>query len=299
MNEIRTDVLIVGGGLAGSYMAYLISQETKNKIVILENQGKIGGTLNLLELDLLKRNLILFRNPKNIDLVEHVLTSLNNLENIEIFTNTTGIRLTGNSIIALSKEYGLIKFRAKKYIFSTGARDATKWELGIVGKDAFGVFGAKTALKMFNEGYDLGKDYTIYGDTEIADYITCLLIERKKGTVKIKKVKENILDSCKCCNTLEKHRGKIIKTMGEKRISKIGIVNDNEVIELECDTLILAKKFIPRTVLLDMADVQYGETFKTNREDIFLCGEILKPYKLYDDMLQDCEKLLEELLDVM
>ena len=42
------DIIIVGGGISGLYLAYLLSKKTSKKVMLLEKSKRLGGLIDTL-----------------------------------------------------------------------------------------------------------------------------------------------------------------------------------------------------------------------------------------------------------
>ncbi|MGQ4892158.1 MAG: FAD-dependent oxidoreductase [Candidatus Njordarchaeia archaeon] len=294
MREIVANYLIIGGGIAGLYIGKYLSEKGESDVVLVESEKFLGGKMGLVDLNFARKHKLFVREQKNINVLKELFSPAVMKQKFELLLTTTVFSIGQNGAFALSKEHGLIKFKAKKYIIATGSRDATRWELGIVGRDRIGAYASETLLRFLKDGFSLGQKYVIYGENEMAKYIYLYLEELFGGKINLTLVGEEILSDA----NLKYLRGRIVEIDGDKRVKSVIIENDGKRKRIDCDALILSKKRIPRTELLDESKIQYNlGKHETSIHNIFLCGEVMKQYHYMDEMMEDCEKLGEKLLE--
>ncbi|RXI48289.1 pyridine nucleotide-disulfide oxidoreductase [Clostridium tetani] len=302
------DIVIIGGGPAGLAAAISAKEEGVDNIVILERDSVLGGILN----QCIHNGFGLHTFKEELTGPEYAQRYIDKVEelNIPYKLDTMVIDLTEDKIItAVNKDEGIIQIKAKSIILAMGCRERPRGALNIPGSRCAGIFTAGTAQKFVNiDGYMPGKEVVILGSGDIG------LIMARRMTLEGAKVKavvelmpysgglkRNIIQ---CLDDFEiplKLSHTVIDIKGKERLEGVTIAKVDEnrrPIEgteeyIPCDTLLLSVGLIPENELSKKSNVQLSrvtngpvvnESFETNQEGIFACGNVLHVHDLVDNV---------------
>jgi len=296
MKKFNADYIIIGGGPSGLGVASALMERGEN-FLLLEAESDLGGSLK----PLMNPKLTSIGDPsialsKDIDEIKENVEILSKSENVLL--NTTALKIDENEIMALSDELGLLKILFRKAIIATGSRDATSWEMLIVGRNVYGVYTTRAALRLLINEVIFGKKIVVYGVRPL----TIFLISVLKGLEKRGKVKLNaiVMEKTRSRNYFDNtnvYVGKVSAIFGDKKINKVTIQSRNGEISVDCDSLVIGAKGKSNDYILRRSGIEYrkGE-HKTSRENIVLCGEITKDYDYLDEPFYECMNSIKSLL---
>ncbi|MHA1616463.1 MAG: NAD(P)/FAD-dependent oxidoreductase [Candidatus Njordarchaeales archaeon] len=303
MEEITKELIIVGAGLAGSYLGIKASEYGFDNVLIIEREPSIGGILRHL-----RHVNITYPDTGEEIAPQELLMNLNNelqSAEVEIWKETTVIDLQeGFKVICVNPNKGVTLVNAEKVVLATGGKEINQYDLRIVGSRPAGVFTALLAIKLvdlFNKR--IGRDVVIYGDNELV----------KEVVTRLKGLGSNI----KYLVTDKKHRdirkdtkefieredieiidyAQVIRLHGVKRLERIEVMkNDsNDIEEISCDTLIISKGFLPDLILIKKvgAGIDFsklepikGENLETTIKDLFVAGLAAERKESINDILK-------------
>ncbi|RXM71094.1 NAD(P)/FAD-dependent oxidoreductase [Clostridium tetani] len=302
------DIVIIGGGPAGLAAAISAKEEGVNNIVILERDSVLGGILN----QCIHNGFGLHTFKEELTGPEYAQRYIDKVEelNIPYKLDTMVIDLTEDKIItAVNKDEGIIQIRAKSIILAMGCRERPRGALNIPGSRCAGIFTAGTAQKFVNiDGYMPGKEVVILGSGDIG------LIMARRMTLEGAKVKavvelmpysgglkRNIVQCLDDFGIPLKLSHTVIDIKGKERLEGVTIAKVDEnrrPIEgteeyIPCDTLLLSVGLIPENELSKKSNVELSrvtngpvvnESFETNQEGIFACGNVLHVHDLVDNV---------------
>ena len=171
--EIKTDVLIIGGGPAGLEAASILSKSGFN-VVIVDEHFKLGGQL-LKQTHKFFGSVDLFGGMRGFQIAEAYVKNLLSQPNIRVLTETVvyGV-FRGGVVSAVSpSKYYLIKPRA--VIAATGAQEKL---LEFPNNDLPGVMGAGGAQTIMNEyGVKPGERALVVGSGNVGLIIAYQLLQ--------------------------------------------------------------------------------------------------------------------------
>ncbi len=171
--EIKTDVLIIGGGPAGLEAASILSKSGFN-VVIVDEHFKLGGQL-LKQTHKFFGSVDLFGGMRGFQIAEAYVKNLLSQPNIRVLTETVvyGV-FRGGLVSAVSpSKYYLIKPRA--VIAATGAQEKL---LEFPNNDLPGVMGAGGAQTIMNEyGVKPGERALVVGSGNVGLIIAYQLLQ--------------------------------------------------------------------------------------------------------------------------
>ena len=305
-NNMKAQLVIVGGGPAGLAAAVAAYDSGIRDIVILERERALGGILR----QCIHNGFGLHRFGEELTGPEYAARYADEVEkrNIPYMLETTVTDITpGRVVTAMNAECGIFKIAAGAVILAMGCRERPKGALNIAGTRPAGIYTAGTAQKFVNmKGYMPGKRVVILGSGDIG------LIMARRMTLEGAKV-EAVLELMpysgglirnieQCLNDfgiplMLSHT--VVEVHGEERLTGVTIAAVDEMRRpipetrryIACDTLLLSCGLIPENELTKSAGISLdsvtgGARVSGERETdvpgIFACGNVLHVHDLVD-----------------
>lgn len=307
------DVIIIGGGSAGLAAALEINKLRNSKILILERDAELGGILlqcihNGFGLKVFKEELT------GPEYAERFINELHK-EGIEYKLNSMVIKLHPDKRVEYANvDEGFITIQAKAVILTLGCYERSAGAIGLPGNRPSGIMTAGAAQKYLNiDGYLVGKNVFILGSGDIGLIMARRMVLEGANVLGVAEIlpysgglTRNIVQ---CLNDYDiplylNHT--VTKIVGKSRIEKITIQKvDNFVpiagteIEFEVDALLLSVGLIPENGLSEAAGIILdpktkgpivSESYETNIEGIFACGNVLHVHDLVDFVTEESRK---------
>ncbi|HEY5560599.1 MAG TPA: FAD-dependent oxidoreductase [Clostridiaceae bacterium] len=308
------DLVIIGGGPAGLAAGIRANEEGITDILIIERESSLGGILNQcihsgFGLHTFKEELT---GPEYADRFTSQIKDLS----IPYKLNTMAIEITPEKVItAVNDTDGILEIKAKAIILAMGCRERPRGAINIPGSRCAGILTAGTAQKFVNiHGYLPGKEVVILGSGDIG------LIMARRMTIEGAKVKavvelmpysgglkRNIVQCLEDFNIPLLLSHTIIDIKGKDRIEGVTIAKVDKNLKsipgteefILCDCLLLSVGLIPendlsRSAGINLSDATGGakvnESFQTNIEGIFACGNVLQVHDLVDFVTNESYK---------
>ena len=304
------DIVVIGGGPAGLAAAISAREHYEGKILILERENQLGGTLNQCIHNGFGKN-IFSEDLTGPEFIQKFIDKVNKL-NISYKLNTTVLNLSNTKEINAVNAYdGIFKIQAKAIILATGCRERPRGFLNLPGSRCAGIYTVGSAQKFINlEGYMPGKQIVILGTGDIA-LIMASRLALEGANVKAVVESKDFIDAAdkklggflNDFNIPLRIKHKVTAIQGESRIEGITLVkldNNNEVIKaseeyISCDSLLLSVDLYPDNELAKQAkilinsstgQIELKENSQTNIEGVFACGTVVSGYAFSENVVK-------------
>ncbi len=309
----RYDVIIIGGGSAGLAAALEINKNRKSKILLLERDAELGGILlqcihNGFGLKVFKEELT------GPEYAERFINELNE-KGIEYKLNSMVIKLNPDKTVEYANiDEGFVKIGAKAVILTMGCYERSAGAIGLPGNRPSGVMTAGAAQKYLNiDGYLIGKNVFILGSGDIG----LIMARRMKleganvlGVAEIlpfsSGLKRNIVQCLDDYDIPLYLSHTVTEIIGKNKIEKIILSKvynfipiPGTEIEFEVDALLLSVGLIPENGLSEACGITIdprtkgpivNESYQTNIDGIFACGNVLHVHDLVDFVTEESRK---------
>ena len=310
MNTFVYDVAVIGGGCAGMAAACAAKEKGAERVLILERSPRLGGVLR----QCIHNGFGIHHFGEDLTGTEYAARLIRAVQaaDIDVFTETTALRLSKERIITAVNHTGLFRIRAGAVIVASGCRERPRGALSIPGSRPVGVMTAGTAQRLLNlEGYLPGRKIVILGSGDIG-----LIMARQfvlegadvKSVIEIQPfssgLSRNIVQCIEDFHIPLYYSTTVTRIEGARRVSGVWIAQVNDQKKplpgterfIECDTLILSVGLIPENELLWQSGIPLDpstggaivdETFQTEVPGIFACGNALHVHDLADYVVQE------------
>ena len=300
------EIVIIGGGPAGLAAAISAKKEGAGDILIVERDKRLGGILN----QCIHNGFGLHTFKEELTGPEYAQRFIDDVTRlgIEYKLNTMVVDITEDKVLTIMNSTdGLVQFKAKAIVLAMGCRERPRGALNIPGFRPAGIYSAGTAQRFVNiEGFMPGREIVILGSGDIG------LIMARRLTLEGAKVKvvaeimpysgglkRNIVQCLDDYGIPLRLSHTVVNIKGQERVEGVTIAQVDENMkpvpgteeEYSCDTLLLSVGLIPENELssqmgVDLDQKTHGpvvnESFETNVEGVFACGNVLHVHDLVD-----------------
>jgi NADPH-dependent 2,4-dienoyl-CoA reductase/sulfur reductase-like enzyme len=304
----KYDVVIIGAGPAG-IAASVKATELGLKTILLENREILGGIplqcihpgfgLHYFKEDLTGTQFIYrFLDKMNKLGVEYIVNA---------YVHSIEYRDYMEKVVNVITRKGVLKLYAKAIIYTTGARERTIFEIGIVGDRPDGIYTAGEAQTMMDIfGIMPGREIVIIGSGDVG-----LIMARRFALegAKVKAVIEimpypgglmrNVVQCLRDFNIPLLLSHAVVRVVGKTRVEKVIVTRVDENLkpipgtefEIPCDTVIIAAGLRPDVYLLEKLGVAMdpatggpvvNELLETTVPGVFVAGNALVVNDLAD-----------------
>ena len=305
---MRFDIVVVGGGPAGMAAASK-SSELGYRVALMESSERLGGVLSRsihtgFGQHYFKENLT------GVEFADRLARKIEG-EHIETFLNSylEKIETGRNKKMKLTTPEGIKEIETQVIIFTTGAREKNRFEMGILGDRVSGIYTVGEAQEMMDiYGILPGKRILIfgsgYGSLIIAKRFLlegCELVglagiypQRYSG------VDEDIAQILRNFNIPFFSEHRVVEIKGRKRVEKALVENlrTGEREWIECDRVIIEGGLIPKVKKLKKIGAKMDrktggpivdEYFQTTVPGVFAAGNCVVPDDLVDYAVEQGE----------
>mgnify|MGYP000072810054 CR=1 FL=1 len=309
------EIVIIGGGPAGLAAAISAKKEGAGDILIVERDKRLGGILN----QCIHNGFGLHTFKEELTGPEYAQRFIDDVTRlgIEYKLNTMVVDITEDKVLTIMNSTdGLIKLKAEAIVLAMGCRERPRGALNIPGFRPAGIYSAGTAQRFVNiEGFMPGREIVILGSGDIG------LIMARRLTLEGAKVKvvaeimpysgglkRNIVQCLDDYGIPLRLSHTVVNIKGQERVEGVTIAQVDENMkpvpgteeEYSCDTLLLSVGLIPENELSSQMGVDLdqktngpvvNESFETNVEGVFACGNVLHVHDLVDFVSLEAEAL--------
>lgn len=300
------EIVIIGGGPAGLAAAISAKKEGAGDILIVERDKRLGGILN----QCIHNGFGLHTFKEELTGPEYAQRFIDDVTRlgIEYKLNTMVVDITEDKVLTIMNSTdGLVQLKAKAIVLAMGCRERPRGALNIPGFRPAGIYSAGTAQRFVNiEGFMPGREIVILGSGDIG------LIMARRLTLEGAKVKvvaeimpysgglkRNIVQCLDDYGIPLRLSHTVVNIKGQERVEGVTIAQVDENMkpvpgteeEYSCDTLLLSVGLIPENELSSQMGVDLdqktngpvvNESFETNVEGVFACGNVLHVHDLVD-----------------
>ena len=310
------DIVIIGGG-AGGLAAALEANDSTLDLLLIEREKHLGGILN----QCIHNGFGLTEFDEELTGPEYADRFIDafHQENIPYLLETTVLEIRKEAdvffIEASNQQKGLFTIKTKTVILSSGCYERTRGQIQLPGDRPKGIMPAGSAQRYLNmEGYLVGKRVFILGSGDIG----LIMARRMKlegakvlGVAEIMPYSNGLTRNIvQCLDDYEiplylSHT--VTNIVGKDRLESITISKVNEQFKkiegtdknFDVDTLLLSVGLIPDTMVLESLNIDFhpktrgpkvDQTYQTNVEGLFVCGNGLHVHDLVDYVSQESRR---------
>ena len=287
------DLIIVGGGAAGMLCAIEAKKVGMNNILLIEKDNILGGALTLGNYNISNELKITGKHYRKYLLEEFEKC------NIETKLNTMVLKIEeDNKVLCTSPQNGIEKISGKKIILANGAKEGSRKAVNMVGSRCAGIYTVGMAKKIFSMDMVLGKKVFVYGSK------TLYMIEKELRRNNLEVVGINTADKDIESFGLTKniyHNYEIASIEGKGRVEKVILTKDEEVIEVQCDSILFANGQLSDGLIAMRSAIKLNpqttgpevdEDYMTSRKDIYACGNGIYIHNYIEDIEKECSELI-------
>lgn len=309
MYEIQTDVVIVGGGLAGLSAAVAAKKEGAEKVLIIERDEKLGGILQQcihpgFGLTYFHKELT---GPEYAGHFKEEALALG----AEVLLNSMVLEVIPeeSAVICVNSEYGMTKVKAGSIVLAMGCRERTRAGIMIPGTRPAGVYTAGAAQRLVNrQNAVVGKNIVILGSGDIGMIMARRMTLEGAHVIAVVELMDFLAgltrNKVQCLDDFGiplKLSHTVTRIVGNERVEGVYIAQvdkDKKPIPeteefIPCDTLLLSVGLIPENELSRGADVkisritngpEVNQYMQTSWDNVFACGNVVHVNDLVDNV---------------
>ena len=286
------DLIVIGAGIAGMTAAMGAANEGIKKILIIEKESAVGGIINQCIHNGFGEKFLgePVTGPEYINYIQKQLDK----SKIDILLNTTLLDITREKMVTyVNSHEGVKDVTAGAIIFAMGSKERYSGNVVIPTNGLTGIFTIGEAHRIINlEGYLPGRKTIIIAKDKWGfivarrliiegGNIEAVVIENSYDKIADFEI-HNIMDGF-YIPVMENSR--VIEIEGDTRIQRAKIMNlkDSQIVEKECDSLLLSVGFMPENAILRKLKIDINKEllgpevvdYKTSLDGFFACGNIV------------------------
>lgn len=290
------ELIIVGGGAAGMLCAIEAKKAGLNDILLIEKDNMLGGALCSGNYNI--------SNELNITGKFYRKYLIEEYEkfNIETKLNTMVLKIEeNNEVLCTSSANGIEKIKGDKIILANGAKEGSRKAVAMVGSRCAGIYTIGMAKKIFAMDMIPGRKILIYGCN------TLYMIEKelKRSNIEIVGIvsdKEDINTYGLTKNIYYNYE--ISNIQGKSRVEKVILSNDDEEIEVNCDSILFAKPQLSDGLVAMRSGIklnpkttgpEVNDEYMTSKENVYACGNGIYIHNYIEEIERECLLLIEEI----
>ena len=307
------DVIIIGGGSAGLSAALEINKHRKSKILLLERDAELVGIL----LQCIHNGFGLKVFNEELTGPEYAERFIDELyeKGIEYKLNSMVIKLHPDKRVEYANsEEGFVTIKAKAVVLTMGCYERSAGAIGLPGNRPSGVMTAGAAQKYLNiDGYLVGKNVFILGSGDIGLIMARRMTLEGANVLGVAEIlpfsgglKRNIVQCLEDYNIPLFLNHTVTEITGKNKIERITLSEVKDFVpipgtekEFEVDALLLSVGLIPENGLSEACGIimdpktkgpVVNESYQTNIDGIFACGNVLHVHDLVDFVTEESRK---------
>ena len=290
------ELIIVGGGAAGMLCAIEAKKAGLNDILLIEKDNILGGALCSGNYNISNELNITGKFYRKYLIEEYEKC------NIETKLNTMVLKIEeNNEVLCTSSANGIEKIKGDKIILANGAKDGSRKAVAMVGSRCAGIYTIGMAKKIFAMDMVPGRKILIYG------WNTLYMIEKelKRSNIEIVGIvsdKEDINTYGLTKNIYYNYE--ISNIQGRGRVERVILSNDNEEIEVNCDSILFAKLQLSDGLVAMRSGIklnpkttgpEVNDEYMTSKENVYACGNGIYIHNYIEEIERECSLLIEEI----
>lgn len=290
------ELIIVGGGAAGMLCAIEAKKAGLNDILLIEKDNMLGGALCSGNYNISNELNITGKFYRKYLIEEYEKC------NIETKLNTMVLKIEeNNEVLCTSSATGIEKIKGDKIILANGAKEGSRKAVAMVGSRCAGIYTIGMAKKIFAMDMIPGRKILIYG------WNTLYMIEKelKRSNIEIVGIvsdKEDINTYGLTKNIYYNYE--ISNIEGKGRVEKVILSNDDEEIEVNCDSILFAKPQLSDGLVAMRSGIklnpkttgpEVNDEYMTSKENVYACGNGIYIHNYIEEIERECLLLIEEI----
>ena len=292
------ELIIVGGGAAGMLCAIEAKKAGIKDILLIEKDNVLGGALSSGNYNISNELSITGKFYR-----KYLIEEFEKYD-VEIKLNTMVLKVEeNNEVLCTSSANGIEKIKGDKIILANGAKEGSRKAVAMVGSRCAGIYTIGMAKKIFAMDMVPGRKMLIYG------WNTLYMIEKelKRSNIEIVGIvsdKEDI-DTYGLTKNIY-YNYEISNIHGKGRVEKVTLSNDNEEIEVNCDSILFAKPQLSDGLVAMRSGIklnpettgpEVNDKYMTSKEDVYACGNGIYIHNYIEEIEEECSSLIEKIVN--